>query len=168
MEIPLQPRSTLVGGAQGTKNDDAGSLHRQVDGRHHHGAGGRSGAFSRPVRVRTEQDDRFYYPDLLVSCTRHEPSAYYTEAPVLIVQVPSQSTERHDRAEKFYHYRRLGSLQEYVLVAQDLMRVEVYRRSSGWDLELYGEGDRFCLEAVDLELAVEDCCTRFTGWGEHV
>jgi len=45
---------------------------------------------------------------------------------------------------------------EYVLVAQDLMRVEVYRRASGWDLELYGEGDRFHLETVDLELAVEE------------
>ena len=108
------------------------------------------------VRVRTDQDDRFYYPDLLVSCTRREPSAYYTEAPVLIAEVLSESTERHDRAEKFYHYRRLDSLQEYVLVAQDLMRVEVYRRASGWDLELYGEGDRFRLETVDLDLPIED------------
>jgi len=108
------------------------------------------------VRVRTDQDDRFYYPDLLVNCTRREPSAYYTEAPVLIAEVLSESTERHDRAEKFYHYRKLDSLQEYVLVAQDIMRVEVYRRASGWDLELYGEGDRFRLETVDLDLPIED------------
>lgn len=101
-------------------------------------------------------DDRFYYPDLLVSCTRDEPSAYYTETPVLIAEVLSASTERQDRAEKFYHDRKLDSLQAYMLVAQDLMRVDVYRRTSGWDLELYGEGDRFRLDAVDLELAVED------------
>ena len=108
------------------------------------------------VRVRTDQDERFYYPDLLVTCTPQEPSAYYTEAPVLIAEVLSASTERHDRAEKFYHYRKLDSLQEYVLIAQDLMRVEVYRRASGWDLELYGEGDGFRLDTVDLALAVEE------------
>jgi Uma2 family endonuclease len=101
-------------------------------------------------------DDRFYYPALLVSCTRDEPSADYTETPVLIAEVLSASTERQDRAENLCHYRKLDSLQEYMLVAQDLMRVEVYRRTSGWDLELYGEGDRFRLDAVDLELAVED------------
>ena len=108
------------------------------------------------VRVQGARDDRFYYPDLLVSCTKHEASAYYTEAPVLIAEVLSASTERHDRAEKFYHYRKLDSLQEYVLIAQDLMRVEVYRRASGWDLELFGEGNRFRLETVDLELGVEE------------
>lgn len=112
------------------------------------------------VRVRTGRDDRFYYPDLLVSCSLQEPSAYYTEAPVLIAEVLSASTERHDRAEKFYQYRRLDSMQEYVLVAQDLMRVEVYRRATGWDLELYGEGDRFRLETVDLELEVEELYER--------
>jgi Uma2 family endonuclease len=100
------------------------------------------------VRVRTNRDDRFYYPDLLVSCAPQGPNAYYTEAPVLIADVLSASTERQDRAEKFHHYRKLHSLQEYVLVAQDLMRVEIYRRTTGWDLELFGEGDRFLLNTV--------------------
>lgn len=62
---------------------------------------------------------------------------------------------RHDRAEKFHHYRKLVSLQEYVLIAQDLMRVEVYRRASGWDLELFGGGDRLLLQTAGLESAVE-------------
>jgi hypothetical protein len=64
------------------------------------------------VRVRTDRDDRFYYRDLLVSCAPQEPNAYYTEAPVLIAEVLSAATERHDRAEKFYRYRKLDSLQE--------------------------------------------------------
>ena len=36
------------------------------------------------------------------------------------------------------------------------MRVEAYRQASGWNLELYGGGDRFHLETVDRELATED------------
>ena len=106
------------------------------------------------VRIQQDRDDRFYYPDLAVSCAEQQPSNYYTVTPVLIVEVLADSTERHDRAEKFHAYRKLESLQEYVLVAQDLMRVEVYRRAAGWELELLGGEDRLRLESVELELAV--------------
>jgi len=106
------------------------------------------------VRIRTHRDDRFYYPDLAVTCSNLKPSDYYTESPVLICEVLSDSTERQDRADKFYAYRKLASLQEYVLVAQDLMRVEVYRRNTGWELEVYGAEDRVRLESVGLEFAV--------------
>ena len=68
----------------------------------------------------------------------------------------SPSTERFDRAEKFHTYRKLDSLEEYVLVAQDGKRVEVYRRRTAWDLEIYGEGQSFHLESVDLDMTVEE------------
>jgi Uma2 family endonuclease len=48
------------------------------------------------------------------------------EKPRLIIGVLSESTERQDRVDKFYAYRRLDSLQESVLVAQEVLRVEVY------------------------------------------
>jgi Uma2 family endonuclease len=38
--------------------------------------------------------------------------------PTVIIEVLSASTEAYDRGEKFAHYRRLESLQEYLLVAQ--------------------------------------------------
>ena len=47
----------------------------------------------------------------------------------------SPSTEAYDRGEKFAHYRRLGSLQEYLLVSQETMRVERYvRQGEQWVL----------------------------------
>lgn len=48
--------------------------------------------------------------------------------PSLIVEVLSESTEAYDRGEKFAHYRRLETLREYVLVAQDKIRIEHYPR----------------------------------------
>lgn len=62
--------------------------------------------------------------------------------------------ERADRSDKFYAYRKLPTLQEYVLVAQDEPRIEVYRRATGWDLEVYGPGQRLRLDALggDLDL----------------
>ena len=47
----------------------------------------------------------------------------------------SASTERRDRADKAQGYRRLPTLAEYVLIAQDVRRVEVYRRADGWEFE---------------------------------
>ena len=48
--------------------------------------------------------------------------------PVVIIEVLSESTERYDREEKFAYFRSLPSLQEYVLVSQDDVAIEVFRR----------------------------------------
>ena len=48
--------------------------------------------------------------------------------PQVIFEVLSDSTERYDREEKFGYYRTLHSLQEYVLVSQDEVMIEVFRR----------------------------------------
>ncbi|HEY6729258.1 MAG TPA: Uma2 family endonuclease [Polyangiaceae bacterium] len=48
--------------------------------------------------------------------------------PTLIVEVLSDSTEEYDRGEKFAHYMKVPSLKEYVLVSQDVARIEVFRK----------------------------------------
>jgi Uma2 family endonuclease len=69
--------------------------------------------------------------------------------PTLIVEVLSDSTEKYDRGEKFAHYMRLSSLEQYVLVAQHERRIEVFRRpehghwahtvaDAGGSVELHG------------------------------
>ncbi len=68
----------------------------------------------------------------------------------------SDSTERDDRSDKFYAYRRLASLEEYLMVAQDVRRVEVYRRESGWDLEVYKTDGDFNLRSVGLDLTIAE------------
>jgi Uma2 family endonuclease len=51
--------------------------------------------------------------------------------PNALVEVLSESTERHDRGRKFGFYRTIESLAEYVLVAQDEYRVEQYTKQPG-------------------------------------
>ena len=46
--------------------------------------------------------------------------------PVMIFEVLSPSTEKHDRGLKFQHYRTIDSLRDYILVHQDLVRIEQY------------------------------------------
>ena len=103
------------------------------------------------VHVAWDRRERFYYPDVVVGCEAGDIDPYVVEQPKLIVEVLSDSTERDDRSDKFYAYRRLPSLQEYVLVAQDVRRVEVYRRGTGWDLEVYENEDGFSLRGVGLD-----------------
>lgn len=108
------------------------------------------------VRVQTASDDCFFYPDLHVTCSAADTAEHYNSRPKLIVEVLSDATERYDRAEKFHHYRKLESLEEYVLVAQDTQRVECYRLSEQWDLQLYRAGEQVRFESVGFELPVAE------------
>lgn len=76
--------------------------------------------------------------------------------PVVVIEVLSESTERYDRDGKFQAYRRLDSLREYVLVAQDERRLEVHRRgeSGSWSCEMAGAGGSVTIHGA--KIAVDD------------
>ena len=116
--------------------------------------------FSSDLRVRIVETDRSTYPDLTVVCGRPQTAADDDAAlvnPCLIVEILSDSTEADDRGEKFAHYRRLPSLQDYVLVAQKTQRIEVYRRrGEQWILTEHGPGTSFELASVAARIAVDD------------
>ncbi|MDQ2695750.1 MAG: Uma2 family endonuclease [Pseudomonadota bacterium] len=122
-----------------------------------HLRGGPCQVFIADMKVRLRyRGERFYYPDVQVCCDPQDRETYYRTRPKLIVEVLSPHTEREDRSSKFYAYRRINSLEEYVLVAQEVRRVEVYRRATGWDLELYGGDDAIRLESVAFTVAVAE------------
>jgi Uma2 family endonuclease len=109
------------------------------------------------VQVKQAHHESYYYPDIQVVCGEIAENPYYETAPVLIVEVLSPSTERYDRADKFHAYRQLDSLREYVLIAQDTPRVEVYRRAKQWEWELYTGEDAACyLDSVEMRLSLAD------------
>jgi Uma2 family endonuclease len=118
-------------------------------------------AFSADARVRVDETDLSTYPDVTVICGRIERSPRDGEAainPTVLVEVLSDSSEAYDRGEKFAHYRRIASLQEYVLVSQRERRIEVFRRTAGgrWELGEATAGGRVVLESIGVELAVDD------------
>ena len=87
--------------------------------------------FAGDMRVRTSPTISYFYPDVIVVCgePRFEDDAFDTLLnPILVVEVLSPSTAAYDRGEKFEHYKQLTSLQAYILVSQDRIRVEHYRR----------------------------------------
>lgn len=100
-----------------------------------------------------------YYPDVMVTCDDPIPDAYYRTEPCLIIEVLSPSSERIDRYEKLTNYRRIETLQEYVLVAQERMQVEVYRRQANnqWTHEVFTEvEDEVRFDSVGLSMSLAD------------
>jgi Uma2 family endonuclease len=106
------------------------------------------------VRIRVDEKDIFYYPDILVSCKLRDRETYYREHPCLVFEVLSHSTERTDRFEKLMFYRHLDSLEEYVLVSQDYRQVEIYRRAAQWEPVRYTRGV-VMLQSVDTEVTMD-------------
>ena len=106
-------------------------------------------------------DLAFFYPDALVACDdQTDGDAYYTETPKIIVEVLSKSTRRHDETTKRRLYQSLPSLQEYVLIEQDIVDVEVCRRSNHWQSEHFFMGDTVTFAALELTLNVQDIYER--------
>ncbi len=90
------------------------------------------------VRV---QERLFYYPDVMVVCESADDETHFKRAPCLIVEVLSPSTAAVDRGEKLRQYLKLPSLEAYVLVSQDAVRLEVYRRQGeAWMYDLIEDG----------------------------
>lgn len=94
-------------------------------------------AYTSDTRVKVEAARFYTYPDLSVTCEKpvfDERDRMALLNPTLIVEVLSPSTADYDRGEKFAYYKKLTSLWEYVLVAQDTVRVEHFQRQEdgGW------------------------------------
>jgi Uma2 family endonuclease len=103
-----------------------------------HVRGGDCRAYISDTKVHVEGCSAYYYPDVVVSCDPRDRSfSNFLRYPSLVVEVLSTTTEAFDRGDKFADYRKLESLQEYVLVSQNLMRVECFRRNADGQWVLY-------------------------------
>ncbi|MDF1583063.1 MAG: Uma2 family endonuclease [Methyloprofundus sp.] len=86
----------------------------------------------------------------MVDCAFDESTACYTETPSIIVEVLSKSTRRMDETTKLMSYINIPSVQEYVLIEQDIVDIQVLRRTEGWLPRHYFLGDEVLFESIDL------------------
>jgi len=104
-------------------------------------AGTPCAAVASPVRVRVSPT-KFLVPDLMVVCGKPALTDEYQDTvtnPKVIVEVLSPSTTDYDYGGKFILYRQLESFEEYLLVAQDRARVEVFHKKADkhWAITTY-------------------------------
>jgi Uma2 family endonuclease len=115
--------------------------------------------FASDIKVKIG-DLAVFYPDVIVVCEPETANDYYTEQPLIIVEVLSKSTRRVDETTKRRLYQTLPSLQEYVLIEQDIVDIEICRRSEGWQPEHYFMGDDITFAAIALTVSVNDIYER--------
>jgi Uma2 family endonuclease len=136
----------------------AGLLRNQLRGR-------TCQAFASDMRVKVPTSGLYTYPDVVVACGEVQLEDRRRDTllnPTLIVEVLSDSTAYYDRGEKFAQYRRIDSLQEYVLVSQDRFRVERYiRRGNEWVLTEFSDPlGSLALESIDCNVSLADVYER--------
>jgi Uma2 family endonuclease len=111
------------------------------------------------MKVREETSNFFYYPDVAVSCDERDKNAAedFIRYPRLIVEVLSPTTAAFDRGDKFADYRTSESLQEYVLINQERVSVECFRRNAEglWVLYPYTHGQEVQFASVNFSCAIE-------------
>lgn len=97
---------------------------------------------------------------MMVVCDDQTNHEYYTETPTIIVEVLSKSTRRYDETIKRTAYQSIPTLQEYILIEQDFVDVEVCRKQEDWTSKHYLLGEEFTLASIGLTLKVEDLYQR--------
>lgn len=101
-------------------------------------------------------------PDVVLTCDRADwdddeyAKPFKIRSPLIVVEVLSPSTEVYDRTEKFKRYQRCPTLEVYILVSQLVRGIEVYRKDTGWQKELFTGMQTIKLDQLDLELPLED------------
>ncbi|MCT7948599.1 Uma2 family endonuclease [Ancylothrix sp. C2] len=122
---------------------------------------------SSDIKVRLEEANCYYYPDVAVTCDQRDTTSTddFIRYPVLIVEVLSRSTENFDRTEKFADYQTCPTLREYVLVSQNEMKVECFRldESGNWNSQIYEKGSEVYLESVDFQVSITDIYQKVPG-----
>lgn len=114
------------------------------------------------MKVMVEATGLVTYPDAIVAC---DEDRFYDDEervllnPTVLVEVLSPSTESYDRGEKTAHFRKITSLKEYVLIAQDHYEMLRFTRQPNgeWSLaEADDAGQSLRLDTIGCSLNVDD------------
>lgn len=111
------------------------------------------------LRINTDSEN-YVYPDLLVECNEHNDVRDFATKPTLIIEVLSPSTSNYDLGKKFDMYKTLDSLQEYAVVEQNIMRVDIFRRVDDWNAIRYEKGDDVEFQSIDLTVPIAEIYDR--------
>jgi Uma2 family endonuclease len=105
-----------------------------------------------------ERADTFFIADVGVTCAAYEAARQYMPDPILLIEILSPSTERHDRRVKVPIYQRIGSVQEILLVASDGVYAELHRRQGDqWIIRIIrGSASLISLASVGIEISMSE------------
>ena len=119
------------------------------------------------IKVRLEEANCYYYPDIAVTCDEREINSTedFILYPSLIVEVLSSSTATFDRGDKFADYQTASSLQEYVLITQSEIQIECFRLNAegNWVSQIYRQGDELELTSINFRCPIAQIYQKVPG-----
>lgn len=103
----------------------------------------------------------YYYPDVVVSCTKmdHKPTNTLICYPHLVVEVLSAESAARDCERKLPAYQQCTTMQEIVLVEEYRKLVEIHTRQKNtglWARRCYWPGEIVYLESLGLTIDMEE------------
>jgi len=119
-------------------------------------------AFNSEMKLNIEKHNKYFYPDAMVVCGDIKQPQNFNDAianPILIVEVLSNKTEAYDRGEKFEKYQSIPSFCEYVLIAQNKPKVEIFYREKNigyWQINYYESLENtFHLQSLKIDIEMK-------------
>ncbi len=117
--------------------------------------------YATDMRVRMKEGN-YAYPDVVVVCD--EPQFVDGEFdtllnPSVVIEILSKSTRFRDKTEKLETYQKMKSVQECLIIEQDLLRIEHYIKQTPkqWLLRIYEELDEIViLESIGCEIPLSE------------
>ena len=102
-------------------------------------------------------DGHIRYPDGMVVCSPVDRTATIVYDPVIVFEVLSPSTTRHDRIVKAREYEATPSVQRYVMLEQDGVNAVVYARSGEtWTHEILVADPTLALPEIGVSLRLAE------------
>jgi Uma2 family endonuclease len=114
-------------------------------------------AYSSDMKVYISET-RYFHPDVTVTCNPHDRGRVQAiQFPRLIVEVLSPTTELTDRTWKLKNYCAHPTIEEYVLVDSQSLKIESYHKEQNkWIYEAFETTDDITLHSLGVHFSLAD------------
>lgn len=118
--------------------------------------------FGSDQRVYIPENTLFTYPDITVVCGEiktKDDDEWNMLNPKVIIEVLSPSTRDYDMSGKFYLYRAIKTLKEYILIDSECINIHAFRLNERmhWELEEYSSlSEVLAIPALQLNVPLSD------------
>ena len=116
--------------------------------------------FIENMKVKIQNENQYYYPDIFITREPETDENKYVQfEPELIVEVLSETTRAKDMVDKFIQYRKINSLNYYLIVEPEkyLVLCNFKDEKGEWDMVSYTQPDEIIqLPKLNISLSLAD------------
>lgn len=117
--------------------------------------------FSSDQRITTPSHDSYMYPDATIICGKAQVEDKKSDTllnPIVIIEILSPSTRSIDKQRKFFFYKEIPSLREYIMIDSQKRQLIISRKQANesWQLEDIREQEAgLDIHSIDTRLSIE-------------